>query len=54
MRTFKNGISVTVYVSEEVLDRLDAFIKDLNCSRSAFIEEAVVRYLDSFPVEEDA
>lgn len=54
MRTFKNGTSIAIYMSEDLLDRLDSFIRDLNCSRSAFIEEAVERYLASFPTEEDA
>lgn len=54
MKQYKNGSTVTVYLSGNLLERIDEFTAEWNCSRSSLIEEAVEKYMNSFPSEEDA
>lgn len=54
MKQYKNGSTITVYLSGNLLERIDEFTAEWNCSRSSLIEEAVEKYMNSFPSEEDA
>ena len=52
MRQFKHGVTITMYLSEELVAELNEFVKGLNCSRSSFVEEAIRKCIDSYQLEE--
>lgn len=52
MRNFIEGINVAVHIPINLLERVDEFITEFGCPWDVLVEEALEKYLDSFPPEE--